>query len=307
MLPSGVQDTKPRSAKSEGGEHVIDLVEGINGYIDHMHDATYVSGVVSLAPIDQLSKVLVNMLRGGEREAATNADLFVQDAVMLGLSPSFARYFPRSRVLRALRANITAVDYFTRHQCIHTLGRLGPRSNAQHFAAAFPWYLEHDVFNLDDLLGELFWLRPRTERAPYLEAIATAPLYLTRWSLLGHLLDHGTYAYPGWVDGRPPAVVLGYVQRLAEDDHPWVSAEAAWRLKELEARSAGAHATSGLEGASEPAPTFFALELHLGNYLWNSGRHDYDVALVEQIAAYIVEHPPYSGMDIDTYWAAFPS
>ena len=78
-------------------------------------------------------------------------------------------------------------------------------------------------------------------------------------------------------------------------------------FKELEAHAAGAHATGGLESTSDPAPTFFALELHVGNYLWNSGRHDYDVALVEQIAAYIVEHPPYSGTDIDAYWAAFPS
>jgi hypothetical protein len=307
-LSTAVRARNRRGTKPAGELPGADLANLISGYLDHLQDQAYVSGVVSRAPMAELGRTLASMLRSGERQAATDAALFAQDAVMFGFSPAFARYFPRSPVLRALRENLSAADYFTRHQSIKTLGRVGPRSNARHLAAAFPWFLERDPLNLDDLLGELFWLARRARREPYLDAIVTAPLYLARWAILGHLLDHGTYAYPGWVNGRPSGHVLGYVERLARDPHPWVCAEATWRLSQLEASDAlAAHATSGMDTNSEPSPTFFTLWLQVGNYLWIFGRRDYDVQLVERIAAYVVEHPPYSGMNIDAYWAEFGS
>ncbi len=299
---------KHRGTKPAGELLGADLANLISGYLDHLQDRAYVTSVVSRAPIAELGRTLASMLRSGDRQAATDAAQFAQDAVIFGLSPAFAEYFPRSPVLRALRENLSAADYFTRHQSIKTLGRVGPRSNAQCLAAVFPWFLEHDPLNLDDLLGELFWLSRRARREPYLDAIVTAPLYLARWTILGHLLDHGTYAYPGWVNGRPSGYVLGYVERLAQDPHRWVRAEATWRLTQLEASDAvRAHPISGMESNREPSPTFFTLWLQVGNYLWTSSRRDYDVQLVERIAAYVGEHPPYSGMNIDAYWAEFGS
>jgi hypothetical protein len=32
----------------------------------------------------------------------------------------------------------------------------------------------------------------------------------------------------------------------------------------------------------------------------------YDIALIEQVATYLGEHPPHYAMDADAYWAAFP-
>jgi hypothetical protein len=256
------------------------LAARISRYIDHLQDADYVGNVVSSAPMAELSRTLVSMLRGGDRQAAGDAALFAQDAVMFGLSPEFARYFPRSAVLRALRDNLFAADYFTRHQAIKTLGRVGPRSNAQHLAAAFHWYLEHDPLSM---------LAPRKPRGPYFEGVIDAPLYLARWSLLRHLLDHGAY---------PPLQVRGYLQRLADDPHALVRAEARWRLDQLE---------PGQLARDEPALTFFTLTQQVGNYLWISGRRDYDELLIERIVEYVTRHPPYAGMDIDAYWREFGS
>jgi hypothetical protein len=299
---------KLRRVKPTADLRRSNLAKQISHYIDHLQNKAYVRRVVSRAPMVELGKTLVTMLRNGDRQAASDAALFAQDAVMFGLSPEFARYFPRSPVLRALRENILAADYFTRHQSIKTLGRVGPRSNTQHLAAALPWYLERDPLNIDDLLGELFWLAPRTHREPYLESVMTAPLYLARWAILGHLMDHGAYGYPRSVDSPLAPYALGYVDRLTDDPHPWVRAEATWRLRQLDASEAATtHATSGMGADNEPSPTFFMLWLHVSNYLANSGRRDYDVPLVERIAEHVVRHPPYAGMHINAYWAAFGS
>ena len=83
-----------------------------------------------------------------------------------------------------MRDNLRAADYFTRHQAIHTLGRTGPRANAQHLASNFAWYLEHDPLNIEDLLGELFWLGLRVPPEHYLDQMVTADWYLAGWALV---------------------------------------------------------------------------------------------------------------------------
>ena len=72
-----------------------------------------------------------------------------------------------------------------------------------------------------------------------------APLYLARWAILGHLLDHGAYGYPRSVDSPLAPYVLCYVDGPTDDPHPWVRAEATWRLRQLDASEAATtHATS---------------------------------------------------------------
>jgi hypothetical protein len=117
------------------------LARLIAGYLDHMHDAAYVQSVFGQSSLAELDALLAQMLLSGDRQRAADADLFVQDTVLYGMYPPFRPYLPRSKSLRALRQNLRAGDYFTRHQSIHTLRRIGPRSNARYFAGVFPWFL----------------------------------------------------------------------------------------------------------------------------------------------------------------------
>jgi hypothetical protein len=113
-------------------------------YIGHMQDKSDVAAIFAQAPLAEIDALLADMLRSGDRDEANQADLFVQDGVMFGLSPAFAQYLPRSLSLRPLRENIRANDYVARHQCQHTLGRIGPRANAKYLADTFDWCLEND-------------------------------------------------------------------------------------------------------------------------------------------------------------------
>jgi hypothetical protein len=275
-----------------------------------MQDKSYVAAVFAQAPLTEIDALLADMLRGGDRNDASQADLFVQDAVMFGLSPEFAQYLPRSLSLRALRENIRSNDYVTRHLCLHTLGRIGPRANVKYLANAFDWYVENDPFNLDDLLGELFWLKPRIGREPYIDAMISAPLYLDRWAVISHLLDHGSYLGTESANKRFRPRILDYLRILAQDPHPRVRAEALWRLAELQLTDENKIATeqlTALDASREPRLTFFTLELHVSNFLGITGGRDYDFALVERIAAYVEEHPTYPGIDLDAYWGTFAS
>jgi hypothetical protein len=238
---------------------------------------------------------LANMLRSGDRERAGQAGLFVQDAVRFGPDPTFARYLLRSCSLRALRENLRAADYFTRGQTIHTLRRIGPPANARHLASNFAWYLEYDPLHLQDLLSEMFRLGHRTRREHYLEEIARANSYLARWTLL-EILEI--------TDWRSFAEMV--LPRLVQDAQPLVQAEAQWRLEELRLQhhpeTSGAAPKSQLD---EPEPSFLKLKINVGNYLSISGRQDYDLKLVEQVTAYLREHPITIGYDIEAYWQAF--
>ena len=296
----------PRSA----GRLTRRLKRLIAGYIEHMHDKSYLATVFAEAPPGEIDVLLADMLRGGDRHEASQADLFVQDAVMFDLSTEFAQYLPRSQSLRALGDNIRSNDYVTRHLCLHTLGRIGPRSNAKYLANAFDWYLENDPFNLDDLLGELFWLKPRLRREPYIDAMISAPQYLDRWAVISHFLDRGSYLGTGPANKRFRPRILDYLRILAQDPHPRVREEALWHLTELQLTDENEIAAEQLiarDACREPRLTFFALELHVSNYPGITGGRDYDFALVERIAAYAEAHPTYPGLDLNAYWGTFAS
>jgi hypothetical protein len=94
--------------------------------------------------------------------------------------------------------------------------------------------------------------------------------------------------------------------RLSQDGHPSIRAEAQWRLQE--ARPDGAlQATDPALGetSNESDPSFFKLELNVGNFLAFSGQRDYDRGLIERAAAYSHEHPITLGYDLEAYWRAF--
>jgi hypothetical protein len=273
-----------------------------------MQDQSYVAAIFAQAPLAEIDALLAGMLRSGDRDDASQADLFVQDAVMFGLSVEFAQHLPRSASLGALRENIRANDYLTRHQCVHTLGRIGPRANAKYLANAFSWCLDRDPFNLDDLLGELFWLRPRLAREPYIEAMITSSSYLARWAVISHLLDHGSYLVTGPASKRFRPNVLDYLRVLARDPHLRVRNEALWRLTELQITDKNELDPDNLNAADasvEPQLKFLTLELHVSNFLGISGRRDYDYPLVERIAEYAEQHPTYAGIDLHAYWETF--
>jgi hypothetical protein len=176
-------------------------------------------------------------------------------------------------------------------------------------ANAFDWCLENDPF-IDDLLGELSWLKPRLPREPYIDAMITAPLYLDRWAVISHFLDHGSYLGTGPANKRFRPKILDCLRILARDPHTRVREEALGRLTELQLSDEyelDPHNSNGPDGSLEPRLTFFALELHVSNFLGITGRRDYDFPLVERIAAYVEEHPTNPGIDLHAYLGTFAS
>jgi hypothetical protein len=172
------------SPQDDGAAALRKVRRLIANYVNHIADRAYISNVWKVADMAVIDELLATMLRSGDRDRARQADLFVQDAVRFGADPAFGRYLPRSRSLRAVRDNLRSADYFTRHEAIHTLGRTGPRSNARQLEMNFAWYLEHDPLNLEDLLGELFWLDHHLEPERFVDQMVTADWYLARWALI---------------------------------------------------------------------------------------------------------------------------
>jgi hypothetical protein len=229
--------------------------------------------------------------------------------VLFGFSPAFRERLPRSRTLRALRENLYASDYMKRHQSAYALGKLCLPANARYIAAAFPWYLQHDPLNLDGLLFELCWLRRRAPRPRLLEAIATAPLYLTRWAAVYILWMRELALGTTFPDLRTAARARSLLERLARDEHPWVRAEAAWCLDQVVVAWANWRPGQPWHAPSYPVRgtviTFDMLHQNVGNYLAICDQADYDPALVERIAAHLREHPITLGYDAHAYWREF--
>jgi hypothetical protein len=295
------------STHGEGAAALRKVKRLIADYVNHIADRAYISNVWNVAGMPIIDELLATMLRSGDRDRVQQADLFVQDAVRFGADPTFARYLPRSRSLQAVRDNLRSADYFTRHEAIHTLGRTGPRSNARHLESNFAWYLEHDPLNLEDLLGELFWLDHHVQPERFVDRMVAADWYLARWALIELLWM--SYVRRGHLR-LPESSASDYVQtlllRLAQDDHPSVRAEAHWRLSELPSESSDQPVgVTTNQALNEPDPSFFKLKLNIGNFLAFSGRRDYDAELVAQVMAYLQDHPITPSYDFVVYWTAF--
>jgi hypothetical protein len=80
----------------------------IAGYVDHLQEPDYAGAVFALAALSEIDRLPADMLRGGDREEAGLANLFVRDTVLFGFSPAFRQRLPSSRTLRALRENLYA-------------------------------------------------------------------------------------------------------------------------------------------------------------------------------------------------------
>src|SRR4051794_37080127 len=78
---SVVGEMKRRRVKETGDLRRADLAKRISRYIDYRQNKAYVRKVVSRAPMAEVGKTLVSMLRNGDRQAASDADLFAHDAV----------------------------------------------------------------------------------------------------------------------------------------------------------------------------------------------------------------------------------
>jgi hypothetical protein len=288
----------------------VDAVrEAIRVYIDHLQDGAYVSAIFNKVNTSTVLALLADMLRGGERNDVGHGLLFTEDAILFRLAPpEFADEYVASDLLEVVRAQIYAPDYSVRHLAVHALSRLGPRDNAAYLADALPWYLAHDPLNLDGLLMELRVLHHKKSWRAHLEAMAVAPLYLTRWAAVEVLWERGAQPVIG-VQAGNGVWARQLLRGLAQDHHPLVRREARWRLDQERASKPRRplprwhrrlQATRLRQG--EPRPTYFKLWLSVGDYLAVSGEPDYDVALVGAIIDHLRAHPIASGYDIHAYW-----
>jgi len=156
----------------------------IRWYPDHLEDVAYVRAIFAAAGLAGVAGRLAAMLRSADRDEALAAMAFLRDAVNYGMAPAFARAWPRTAVVPALRAALRAPDFAVRRGAVYTIGKLSVRSSAWLLREAFPLSLRRDPLLLPGLLFELFWLTRARRRWTYLLRVAASPLYLVRWSLL---------------------------------------------------------------------------------------------------------------------------
>jgi hypothetical protein len=276
-----------------------DVQRLIDGYITHVDDQDYVERVLGSADAEAVAQTLASLVGGGDRQSTWDAILFAQDAAFRPSGGRFQRLLWHGGFVDALRANLYVPDALIRHNSIPSLGRLGPRANAQFMIAALPWYKQHDPFGIEGLLVEIAWLTQKRSW-PWLKEMAKADLYLTRWATAAFLWNRelGMGVYPVRQAAKPRQLL----RQLAQDAHPLVRLEAQWHLRELKVSQQKLFAFAAVP--SELDPDFSKLGQNLHNYLSITGRRDYDLPLVEKVAQHLREHPIEPGYDIQSYWGA---
>jgi hypothetical protein len=277
----------------------------ISAYGLHSADQDYVPSAFQKTDIHAVVKVLTDLVSSGDRQLTWDAMQFAEAAALRPQGRKIQEQLWKGGFLDALKANLYRSDILIRHNSIHCLGRLGPRSSARFLIAALPWYMGHDPFALDGLLYEASWLtwpRRRSWRWAWLRSMVAHPCYLTRWAAAFYLWDRELGM--GIQKHERPAKARQLLRRLAHDPHPLVRLESRWHLDEFRA-CVHPRLLSKPERCAGLMPDFFALRLNLFNYLGHTQRADFDVALLEKLIAFLQEHPFAAGMDIHEYWAAF--
>jgi hypothetical protein len=294
---------------AEGETQLRNLV---SGYRDHIgNDAQYLGSVFRLADVQKIAAVLVAMLRSGDRDQALDAEHFAVQSVIRGVAPEFSAYLPQSGLFGALRDLLYAPDRSVRHNAVYAIGKMSYSQYVPLLLEALPTYLERYPLELPGLIFELIWLsrRHRRRRWYLYERVAASPSFLVRWSLLETLGHENEQA-----DVRDPAVhrLEQQYARLASDEHPLVSAEAAHTLALLRLHweeptllpDERARRRLQLQKSS-PTLSFFTFALVANNYLHAAGRSDYDLALLDQLARYQVRSPIKPPFDYAGYARAF--
>jgi hypothetical protein len=274
----------------------MDPRQQIRDYVDHLEDTAYVRAVFAAAGVSGVAGLLVAMLRGGDRDAALAAGLFLRDAVLFGMAPDFALALPRTGVFPALRANLYVPDYAVRRDSVYTIGKLTVRTTAGLLREAFPVALRRDPLLLPRLLSELSWLTGGKRPWAYLRRVAESPHYLVRWSLLAQNVSLvGDFGRRRGPEGRKLRRLYG---RLAADPHPLVRAEARHRRAALVTRreerlwrNGGWERVWKRLSHGEPDRSFSSLELLFGNCMTLAGWADYDLADLDAFVGYWQAHP----------------
>lgn len=296
-------------AREEPGVVPDDPREAIRDFMDHLQDRAYVRALLARFGTPTVLALLADLVRAGERDDVNVALLLAENAMRFGLATrDFADAYRRSDLPAVIRQQVYAPDYTVRHLAVHAASRLGPREHGRYLAGAVPWYLAHDPLNLGGLLMELrLWDQHMPWRA-HLEAMAAAPLYLTRWAAVELLSEHGASPV---ISARPRTAAWPrqLLRTLAQDGHPLVRREAQWRLDQRRASRPGRRLPRWRRAKllerlrqGDPEPTFFKLWLSVSNYLGVTGEPDYDGTLVDAIIEHVQAHPITPGYDIDAYW-----
>lgn len=271
--------------------------QAIYHYIDHLEDGGYVRNAFGLADVSTVVAILAEMLRSGDRQSVLAADIFLRDIVNYRMMPPFETYLPRSGLFRVLGDLLYVHDHTIRHNTIHTIGKIFYKTNVSMLIEALPVYLQHYPLELPDLFLELNWLSRsfRRRRWEHYEQAAASPNYLVRWSLLEILRQERSQP-----DERDP--VAGRLEkiygRLARDTRFLVGAEAEHALHLLRLSWEGQilpvseyRRQKKRFREATPKLTFSIFQTRVRNYLYASGRHDYDLAVLERFARYCADHP----------------
>ena len=294
---------------SEAGDRIRQLVLDAEPYSHN--GEPYLASIFAAHDVQAVSRVLVEMLRSGDRRLIWEASSFTVQTAIRHAAPAFEAYLPKSGIFETLRDLLYAPDCEARSHAATAIGRLYRTQYVPFLLDAVPTYIERYPLELDRLLLELTWLSRRHRRRAWehYERIAESSHYVVRWSLLEvlHHEDHRT-------DPRDPGarrLDAMYVM-LAGDESILVRGEAQYALAQLRLRRelpnllrADRSRRSLRLQKSAPRLTFRTFTQVTGNYLRAIGLADYDLDLLDHLAQFQFHRPIRPPFDYAQYAAAF--
>lgn len=204
-------------------DSVSELKTRIFDYDRHLSEAAYLEATFNSARPTDLYTCIIELLRGS-REDVWKAELFLIDLVTHQTSAreEFRDGVERSGIVDAIEKNLNRNDYHIRKNSIYALGKIGAVASVPKMLHAFDHYLASDPLNLGNVIGELRWLTS-DDHFPLIEKMINSPHYTVRWAALPILENE---CMP--IRDARFAQALAWLDRLSEDPHSLVAAEARY-------------------------------------------------------------------------------
>lgn len=212
----------------------------VDSYLEYLMSSTFIDEAVARHGV---ATIVDEITRRVDQTAAPDAMLLARDLAVYGvfrqqLVDEVRGLLPRSGLFAALERCLEAPVFNARHGAVYTFGKLGFEENVPRLLRAFDQRRDRDPFLVPGLVFEIGWLQgdPSAD-AERVQAVIASSCELTRWSALA-IIDQQLDDERG----------LEVAERLLEDPHALIRAEAAYRVAWLSRRLAA----RGLD--SSPAP-----------------------------------------------------
>lgn len=256
-------------------------------YFNHLGDSEYMAAVVtSTGAVD----TLIKLLKSNDEETVSYACLFITDFVLICSRNNTCKEFWESKlesaIIPELEHLVLADHHFIRRQVIYTLGKICSYNSVPVLLHAFYELRDKDPLLLPRLIGELFWLGV-DNGWDLIDSMTASNQYTTRWAVLQSLTE---FIYDSQNEDQTFLMRYKFCDRLRQDSHPLVLAEAEYEYQFLELnRHKFKENLSKLEYKKkrkelkklESSLPFFRIYGQFGKYMYDRKLHTYSIEELE--------------------------